>query len=348
MRKGAKNSQKLFSTLQAEINAVQALLLIWPLNRTTPVQNQNGILMRHFLVVEDLTPQEIEGVFAISQDLETKYAAGIRDALFPGRVLALVFEKQSLRTRVSFQTAMAHLGGSGFFLGDDTGFASSRESVDDFSRVLSEYVDCIACRAKAHKTIEQLAASSSVPVINALSDFSHPCQALADLYTLRRYIGRLEELTFTFVGDGNNVARSLAIACALLGMRFILAAPKQYQFDESFKNRVASLAPNARVEQTEDPTAAVQDAVAVYTDVWASMGQEKEREARQTAFQPYQINSQLMAHCPNAIFMHCLPARRGEEVTDEVIDGKQSVVVTQAANRMHVQKGLLAWLLGHR
>ena len=348
MRKGAKNSQKLFSTLQAEINAVQALLLIWPLNRTTPVQNQNGILMRHFLVVEDLTPQEIECVFAISQDLETKYEAGIRDALFPGRVLALVFEKQSLRTRVSFQTAMTHLGGSGFFLGDDTGFASSRESIDDFSRVLSEYVDCIACRAKAHKTIEQLAASSSVPVINALSDFSHPCQALADLYTLRRYIGRLEELTFTFVGDGNNVARSLAIACALLGMRFILAAPKQYQFDESFKNRVASLAPSARVEQTEDPTAAVQDAVAVYTDVWASMGQEKEREARQTAFQPYQINSQLMAHCPNAIFMHCLPARRGEEVTDEVIDGKQSVVVTQAANRMHVQKGLLAWLLGHR
>ena len=308
----------------------------------------NGISMRHFLVVEDLTPQEIEGVFAISQDLETKYAAGIRDALFPGRVLALVFEKQSLRTRVSFQTAMVHLGGSGLFLGDDTGFASSRESVGDFSRVLSEYVDCIACRAKSHATIEQLAASSSVPVINALSDFSHPCQALADLYTLRRHIGRLEELTFTFVGDGNNVARSLAIACALLGMRFILAAPKQYQFDESFKNRVASLAPNARVEQTEDPTAAVQDAVAVYTDVWASMGQEKEREARQTAFQPYQINSQLMAHCPNAIFMHCLPARRGEEVTDEVIDGKQSVVVTQAANRMHVQKGLLAWLLGHR
>ena len=308
----------------------------------------NGISMRHFLVVEDLTPQEIEGVFAISQDLETKYAAGIRDALFPGRVLALVFEKQSLRTRVSFQTAMVHLGGSGLFLGDDTGFASSRESVGDFSRVLSEYVDCIACRAKSHATIEQLAASSSVPVINALSDFSHPCQALADLYTLRRHIGRLEGLTFTFVGDGNNVARSLAIACALLGMRFVLAAPKQYQFDESFKDRVASLAPDARVEQTEDPASAVQDAVAVYTDVWASMGQEKEREARQTAFQPYQINSQLMAHCPNAIFMHCLPARRGEEVTDEVIDGKQSVVVTQAANRMHVQKGLLAWLLGHR
>ena len=303
--------------------------------------------MRHLLVVEDLTPQEIEGVFAISQDLETKYTAGARDALFPGRVLALVFDKQSLRTRVSFQTAMVHLGGSSLFLGEDTGFASSRESIEDFSRVLSEYVDCIACRSKSHATIEQLAASASVPVINALDDFDHRASTCRSLY-LRRQIGRLEGLTFTFVGDGNNVARSLAIACSLLGMRFILAAPKQYQFDDTFKKRVASLVPEAQIKQTEDPTAAVQDAVAVYTDVWASMGQEKEREIRQKAFRPYQINAQLMAHCPNALFMHCLPARRGEEVTDEVIDGKQSVVVTQAANRMHVQKGLLAWLLGHR
>ena len=304
--------------------------------------------MRNFLVVEDLTPQEIEGVFSISQDLETKYKAGVRDALFPGRVLALVFEKQSLRTRVSFQTAMVHLGGSGLFLGEDTGFATTRESIEDFSRVLSEYVDCIACRSKSHSTIEQLAEYSSVPVINALSDFSHPCQALADLYTLRRHVGRLDGLTFAFVGDGNNVARSLAVACSLLGMRFILAAPKQYHFDKSFKNRVASLVPDAQIEQTEDPVVAVQDAVAVYTDVWASMGQEKEREKRQTAFQPYQINNKLMENCPNSVFMHCLPARRGEEVTDEVIDGTQSVVVRQAANRMHVQKGLLAWLLGHR
>ena len=304
--------------------------------------------MRNFLVVEDLTPQEIEGVFSISQDLETKYKAGVRDALFPGRVLALVFEKQSLRTRVSFQTAMVHLGGSSLFLGEDTGFATTRESIEDFSRVLSEYVDCIACRSKSHSTIEQLAEYSSVPVINALSDFSHPCQALADLYTLRRHVGRLDGLTFAFVGDGNNVARSLAVACSLLGMRFILAAPKQYHFDKSFKNRMASLVPDAQIEQTEDPVVAVQDAVAVYTDVWASMGQEKEREKRQTAFQPYQINSKLMKNCPNSVFMHCLPARRGEEVTDEVIDGRQSVVVRQAANRMHVQKGLLAWLLGHR
>ena len=304
--------------------------------------------MRNFLVVEDLTQQEIEGVFSISQDLQTKYEAGIRDALFPGRVLALVFEKQSLRTRVSFQTAMVHLGGSSLFLGEDTGFATTRESVEDFSRVLSEYVDCIACRSKSHSTIEQLAEHSSVPVINALSDFSHPCQALADLYTLRRHVGRLDGLTFTFVGDGNNVARSLAVACSLLGMRFILAAPRNYQFDESFKQRIMTISPGALIEQTEDPVAAVKDAIAVYTDVWASMGQEKERAIRQEAFGPFQVNAKLMSNCPDAAFMHCLPARRGEEVTDDIIDGRQSVVVTQAANRMHLQKGLLAWLLGHR
>ena len=304
--------------------------------------------MRNFLVVEDLTQQEIEGVFSISQDLQTKYEAGIRDALFPGRVLALVFEKQSLRTRVSFQTAMVHLGGSSLFLGEDTGFATTRESVEDFSRVLSEYVDCIACRSKSHSTIEQLAEHSRVPVINALSDFSHPCQALADLYTLRRHVGRLDGLTFAFVGDGNNVARSLAVACSLLGMRFILAAPRNYQFDESFKQRIMTIAPGAQIEQTEDPVAAVKDAIAVYTDVWASMGQEKERAIRKEAFGPFQVNAELMSNCPDAAFMHCLPARRGEEVTDEIIDGSQSIVVTQAANRMHLQKGLLAWLLGHR
>lgn len=303
--------------------------------------------MRHLLVPEDLSAHEIETIFAISQDLETKYDAGIREALFPGRVLALVFEKQSLRTRVSFQTAMVHLGGSSLFLGADTGFASSRESLDDFGRVLSEYVDCIACRSKSHATLEALAAVSSVPVINALSDFSHPCQALADCYTLRSRFGRLSDLTFAFVGDGNNMARSLAVTCGLLGMRFVLAAPEAYQFDGAFQEHLKTILPDAQIEQTTDPAAAVQGAVAVYTDVWASMGQESEREVRQAAFQPYQVNAPLMEHCPDAVFMHCLPARRGEEVTDEVIDGSQSVVVAQAANRLHLQKGLLAWLLGH-
>jgi ornithine carbamoyltransferase len=303
--------------------------------------------IRHLIVPEDLTAAEIEAVFAISRDLQEKFAAGRRDALLPGRVLALVFEKQSLRTRVSFQAAMTHLGGSSLFLGADTGFASSRESIADFGRVLSEYVDAIVCRSKAHETIQRLAEVSSVPVINGLSDESHPCQALADIYTLRQEVGRVNGLTMAFVGDGNNVAKSLAVVCGLLGMKFVLAAPEKYQFDAAFRQHLKKILPAAEIKETTDPVAAVKSAAVVYTDVWTSMGQEAERQERLKAFAPYQVNAALMAHCPNALFMHCLPARRGEEVTDEVIDGERSVVVTQAANRMHVQKGLIAWLLGH-
>lgn len=303
--------------------------------------------LRHLIVPEDLTAAEIEAVFAISRDLQEKFVAGRRDALLPGRVLALVFEKQSLRTRVSFQAAMTHLGGSSLFLGADTGFASSRESIADFGRVLSEYVDAIVCRSKAHETIVRLAEVSSVPVINGLSDEAHPCQALADVYTLRQEVGRVQGLTMAFIGDGNNVARSLAVVCGLLGMRFVLAAPEEYQFNSSFRRHLQTILPEADISETTDPVAAVRGAAVVYTDVWTSMGQEAERQERLKAFAPYQVNAALMAHCPSGLFMHCLPARRGEEVTDEVIDGERSVVVTQAANRMHVQKGLIAWLLGH-
>ena len=303
--------------------------------------------LRHLIVPEDLTAAEIEAVFAISRDLQEKFVAGRRDALLPGRVLALVFEKQSLRTRVSFQAAMTHLGGSSLFLGADTGFASSRESIADFGRGLSEYVDAIVCRSKAHETIVRLAEVSSVPVINGLSDEAHPCQALADVYTLRQEVGRVQGLTMAFIGDGNNVARSLAVVCGLLGMRFVLAAPEKYQFDASFRRHLQAILPEADISETTDPVAAVRGAAVVYTDVWTSMGQEAERQERLKAFAPYQVNAALMAHCPSGLFMHCLPARRGEEVTDEVIDGERSVVVTQAANRMHVQKGLIAWLLGH-
>ena len=301
--------------------------------------------MRHIIVPENLSAGEVEAVFAVANDLQTKYEAGRRDALLPGRVLALVFEKPSLRTRVSFEAAMVHLGGASLFLGEDTGFASSRESIADFARVLSEYVDAIVCRSKAHETIEQLAAAAEVPVINGLSDYCHPCQALADIYTLKRHVGRVAGHTLAFIGDGNNVARSLAMLCGLLGMRFVLAGPKPYQFDASFRKHLKQVVPNADIEETTDPVAAVKGAAVVYTDVWTSMGQEKERAARLDALRPYQVNEALMKHCPEALFMHCLPARRGEEVTDGVIDGPQSVVVEEAANRMHVQKGLLAWLL---
>lgn len=304
-------------------------------------------MIRHIIVPEDLTAHEIEAVFSISRDLEAKYDAGLREPLFPGRVLGLIFEKPSLRTRVSFEAAMVHLGGAAVFLGEDAGFSTSRESVADFGRILSEYVDVVVCRSKAHDTIRTLAAAASVPVINGLSDYSHPCQALADLYTLRAHVGRLPGHTLAFVGDGNNVARSLAVACGLLGMRFVLAAPEGFQFDEAFRGHLRAILPAADVVETTDPIAAVEGASCVYTDVWTSMGQEQERSARERALRPYQVNAELMRRCPGAVFMHCLPARRGEEVTDEVIDGPQSVVVEEAANRMHVQKGLLAWLLGH-
>ena len=303
--------------------------------------------MRHLIVPEDLSTAEVEAIFAVSRDLQEKFEAGRRDALLPGRVLALVFEKPSLRTRVSFQAAMTHLGGASLFLGQDSGFASSRESIADFGRVLGGYVDGIVCRAKSHESITQLAEVAGVPVINGLSDQSHPCQALADMYTLRQEVGRVKGLTLAFVGDGNNVARSLAVVCGLLGMRFVLTAPEGYQFDDAFRKHLASILPHAEIEETTDPVAAVTGSAAVYTDVWASMGQEKERAARIEAFAAYQVNEALMAHCPDAVFMHCLPARRGEEVTDAVIDGPRSVVLPQAANRMHLQKGLLAWLLGH-
>ena len=302
--------------------------------------------MRHLIVPEDLSAHDIEAIFAVAQDLETKYDAGLREPLLPGRVLALVFEKPSLRTRVSVEAAMVHLGGSSLFLGEDTGVSSSRESIADFGRILSEYVDAIVFRSKAHETIVALAAASSVPVINGLSDYCHPCQALADLYTLKSHVGRLGGHTLAFIGDGNNMARSLAVCCGLLGMRFVLAAPKAYQFDDAFRAHLRGLLPTADIEETTDPVAAVKGSACVYTDVWTSMGQEGERGARRAALEPYQVNQKLMRHSPNALFMHCLPARRGEEVTDEVIDGPQSVVVEEAANRMHVQKGLLAWLLG--
>ncbi len=305
-------------------------------------------MLRHIIVPEDLTAHEIEAVFAISRDLETRFEEGLREPLFPGRVLGMVFEKPSLRTRASFEAAMIHLGGGAMFLGQETGFSTSRESVADFGRVLSEYVDVVVCRSKRHDTIEALAAASSVPVINGLSDACHPCQALADLYTLRERLGSLGGETLAFVGDGNNVARSLAVVCGLLGMRFVLAAPEGFQFDDDFRRHLRSILPGAAIVETTDPAEAVEGAACVYTDVWTSMGQESERARREAALRPYQVDAALLRRAPDAVFMHCLPARRGEEVTDDVMDGPQSVVVDQAANRMHVQKGLLAWILGHQ
>jgi len=264
----------------------------------------------------------------------------------PGRTLALLFEKQSLRTRVSFEAGITHLGGGSIMLGEDVGFGK-RESIADFTRVLSEMTDVIVIRSKQHATVEEVARHANCSVINGLTDESHPCQALADLYTMREHFGELAGLKLAWVGDGNNVARSLALGCGKLAVRFVMATPEPYRFDAEFLARLQREGPDLEMTVTSDPAEAVRDAVAVYTDVWASMGQEDELDRRLRDFQPYQVGAELMSHTQRgAVFMHCLPARRGEEVTDEVLDGPQSVVVQQAANRMHVQKGILTWLLG--
>jgi len=302
--------------------------------------------MRHFLAMTDLTPAEMERVFSIAKDLKAKFVQGRREPLLPGRVMAMLFEKKSLRTRVSFEVAMAHLGGSAIFLGGEVGFGS-RESLADFTRVLSEYVDVIVVRANRHETIRQLADYASCTVINGLTDYAHPCQAMADLLTLRELFGDLRGRTLAWIGDGNNVARSLAVGCGKVGMRFAMATPAAYRFDATFLATLAREVPDLEFSVTADPLEAVRDAVAVYTDAWTSMGQETEKEKRRRDFAAYQVSARLMSRVQKgAVFMHCLPAHRGEEVTDEVIDGPQSVVVQQAANRLHVQKGILAWLLG--
>jgi ornithine carbamoyltransferase len=302
--------------------------------------------MRNLLTLADLKSGEIERIFAITQDLKSKYERGLREALLPGRVMALLFEKPSLRTRVSFEAGMINLGGSSLFLGDDVGFGS-RESVADFGRVLSQYVDVVVVRAYRHQTAEELARYCTCSVINGLTDFAHPCQALADLYTLRELIGRLAGHTLAYVGDGNNVAHSLAEGCGKTGMKFVMATPAGYEFDDAFVAHLQREVPDLHMRITNDPVDAVREAAAVYTDVWTSMGQEKEAKKRRRDFADYQINEALMSQAPaGALFMHCLPAHRGEEVTDQVIDGPQSIVVQQAANRLHVQKGILAWMLG--
>jgi ornithine carbamoyltransferase len=301
--------------------------------------------MRHLITLADLSSAEISRIFSITKDLKAKFAQGLREPLLPGRVLALLFEKQSLRTRVSFESGMAHLGGSSIMLGEDTGFGK-RESVADFARVLSEMVDVIVLRCKRHATVEEFARHASCSVINGLTDMAHPCQALADLYTLQEHVGDLAGARLVWIGDGNNVARSLARACGHLGVEFVVCTPPGYELDEPFVQQIRADYPKLVLSATHDPQAAVAGAAAIYTDVWASMGQEGERDKRRKDFAAYQVNRRLMALAePGALFMHCLPAHRGEEVTDEVIDSPQSVVVGQAANRMHVQKGVLMWLL---
>ncbi|MGC3968626.1 MAG: ornithine carbamoyltransferase [Pirellulales bacterium] len=301
--------------------------------------------MRHLFTLDDLTTAEIERIFAITQDLKAKFEQGVREPLLPGRVMALLFEKPSLRTRVSFEAGMTHLGGGSLFLGEDVGWGS-RESIADFGRVLSEFVDVIVVRAKTHQKVIDLASHTSCPVINGLTDYSHPCQALADLYTVRERFGSLKGLKIAYVGDANNVARSLAEGCGKLGVTFACAAPKGYQFTAEDVARFKKETPAIDLQLTDDPKIAVRARKRFIRTFGPAWGRRPNAKKRKRAFAAYQVNAALAKAAPrDAVFMHCLPANRGEEVTDEVIDSPQSVVVQQAGNRMHAQKGVLAWLL---
>ncbi|MCA9192199.1 MAG: ornithine carbamoyltransferase [Planctomycetales bacterium] len=300
--------------------------------------------MRHLLSLFDLSQQELHTVLSLAQQIKELLEKGQRPAWLERRVLAMLFEKPSLRTRVSFEAGMCQLGGSAMFLGEEVGW-QSRESTADFVRVLAEYADYVVCRAKCHQSVVELARHNCLPIINGLTDHLHPCQALADILTMRQHTRSLAGSQVTFVGDGNNVARSLAIGCAMVGVRFRLLGPADYFISQPYVEEIYTRYPNADFSQTSDFAAGLREADFIYTDVWTSMGQEAESQTRREAFGKFQLNSKLLSLAPRECkILHCLPARRGEEITDDVMDCPNSLVVEQAGNRMHAQKGLLVWL----
>ncbi len=298
--------------------------------------------------IRDLEPGEIRDLLGVAADLKARLRAGGHPRPLEGRVLALLFEKPSLRTRVTFEVAMLQLGGHAIHLGAQEVGMGTRESYPDIARNLDRWVDGIAVRTFAQRVVTTLAEHARVPVINALSDWEHPCQALATFLTLQERYGRLEGLRVAWVGDGNNVLRSLLLGAAGLGISVRVATPPGHGPDPETVRwaQEAARRTGAAVEVTEDPARAVRDADLIYTDVWASMGQEAEAAARRQAFSPYQVNAALLRAAPShALVSHCLPAHRGEEITDEVLDGPRSVAFEEAENRLHVQKALLAQLL---
>ena len=300
---------------------------------------------KDLLSISDLSGEDIRLLISDAVDMK---AAGWLSSL-SGKTLALLFEKPSLRTRVSFEVAMRQLGGQTIYLSPAEVGLGERESVSDVARVLSRYVDAIVARTFSHQTLEVLASYSSVPVVNALSDLEHPCQALADLFTIYEKKGELDGLTLAFVGDGNNVAHSLLLTASLAGMNFRIASPSGYRVQDRILHLAQGYAVDSGAEIfcTEEPRLAVSGADVVYTDVWTSMGQEAEAQERRQVFASYQVDSELLSLArEDAILMHPLPAHRGEEVAEGILDSPKSVVFDQAENRMHVQKALLAEILG--
>jgi ornithine carbamoyltransferase len=301
--------------------------------------------VNHFLSAADLTRERALHLFRVSAELKQRRKAGRHGTALAGRTVALIFEKPSLRTRVTFEVGIVQLGGRAVYLSGGEIGMGTREAVPDVARNLSRWVDAIAARVYRHATVESLARHASIPVINALSDFEHPCQALADYFTLWERGIDLGRIRLAWLGDGNNVCHSVLIVGALLGTRLTVGCPPGYEPDARVQAMVRRLGGDLTI--TPDAKEAVAGADVVYTDVWTSMGQEGEREQRLEAFSRYQINETLLGFAkPRALVMHCLPAHRGEEITDGVLDGEASIVLDQAENRLHAQKAIILDLLG--
>lgn len=302
---------------------------------------------RDLLSAHDLAPHEIHALFNLTAMLKRR-PADFRGVL-AGKQMVMFFEKPSLRTRLTFEAGMDSLGGSTFFVDQTRSRLDARECLGDIAHNLERWIDLIVLRTFTHTTVEEMAAHADVPVINALSDLEHPCQALADFFTLQEHFGNLAKIHLAYVGDGNNVAHSLLLIGAALGSAVSIATPDGYAPSRAIVEAAQTLADEtgAAINIVTDPRKAVAGADAIYTDAWASMGQEAEADSRSAVFAPYQVNAELMEYAaPHALFMHCLPAHRGWEVTDEVIDSSNSVVFDQAENRLHIQKAILVWLLG--
>jgi ornithine carbamoyltransferase len=306
--------------------------------------------VKHFTAVSDCSSTELRHLLDVAYRLKKQHQqTGENDPILKGKTLALIFEKPSLRTRVSFSVAMTHLGGEGLILRDEEVGLGKREPIQDVARVLSGMVDGIMARTFEHESVTGLAKYASVPVINGLTDFSHPCQAMADLLTLEEHfgVGALAGKSLAFIGDGNNVARSLAVACGKFDMRFVLSAPPGYELPDADVDRIMSQVPQMDFELVSDPTEAVRGADCVVTDTWVSMGQEADKARRVKEFEGYQVDEKLMSIAPaHAVVLHCLPAYRGYEISEGVLESSRSLVFQEAHNRLHFQKALVAVLMG--
>ena len=304
--------------------------------------------MRHFLTVADYSSSELQDLLNLAIRFKEEWKSGGNSPILKNKTLAMIFQKPSLRTRVSFDMAMRHLGGDALYLSPAEIGLGKRESIADIARVMSGYVDALMARVFEHDHVLELARWSTIPVINGLSDYNHPCQAMADALTIQEKFGSLKGLNVTYVGDGNNVAVSLLHICAKLGANYTIASPEGYELSESALNLGKKIAQEtgSSVTVLRDPHQAVRNAHVIYTDTWTSMGQEDEASIRGRVFPPYQVNAQLVSEAdPDVIVLHCLPAHRGHELTDEVADGHHSVIFPQAHNRLHAQKAILARLL---